>query len=184
MASEKKPESNNLMRVTVQIGARRYDEDLAEQAMIRPDVASLNDALARHPSRFAEWAMLEALQRTEVDTLNRNVERLESDIKDVEAREYQAVLEQTPAGQKPPTVDAIKAIVNVSRERVALVARKREMEDAALNAKDALRKLEVGRKTMEEKRDSLMELSRNWRQEMNGKLQTNNMDQFKPGGRG
>jgi hypothetical protein len=171
-----------LLRVIVQVGPRRFDEDLAEQAVVRPNIEALNDALSRHASRFAEWAMLEALARTEVDAIKSQISRLDTDVKEIEARLYQEVILATPRGEKPPTVDAIKAMVLVNSARLELVARERKLEDALLVADDNLRKLAVGRKTMEEKKDSLLELSRNWRQEMAGKLQVN-MDQFRPGGR-
>lgn len=170
-------EKNNLMRVTVQVGSRRFDEDLATQALIVPDVEALNEALATNPSRYAEWAMLEALARAEHDRIGGSISVLDSDIKELEARIYLEVLSRERA-----TVDAVKAAVITDSRRLALVKRRQELEAAQVEAKGNLDKITVGRKTMEEKRDSLLELARNWRQEMAGKL-TVNVDQFKPGGR-
>lgn len=176
--------ASNLMQVTVQVGDRRFDEDLAAQALIAPNVEALNEALATNPSRYAEWAMLEALARAEHDALVGNVSRLESDIKELEARTYLRILDEAAAeGGKGPTVDAVKARVIIDPARLALVRRRQELEVAQLEAKGNLDKITVGRKTMEEKRESLLELARNWRQEMQGKL-TVNTQQFKPGGRG
>lgn len=172
--------ASNLMRVTVQIGDRRFDEDLAAQALIAPNVEALNDALATNPSRYAEWAMLEALARSEHDQIGGRVNVLDADIKELEARVYLEILDDI--GTKP-TVDAIKARVITDPRRLALVKVRQEMEAAQVEAKGNLDKITVGRKTMEEKRESLLELARNWRQEMQGKL-TVNTQQFKPGGRG
>lgn len=169
----------NLMRVAVQVGDRRFDEDLASQALITPNVEALNEALATNPSRYAEWAMLEALARAEADRIAGNVAVLDSDIKELEARVYLEVLSDQSAKL---TVDAVKAMVVVDPRRLALVLRRQELSAAQVEAKGNLDKIAVGRKTMEEKRDSLLELARNWRQEMAGKL-TVNAEQFKPGGR-
>lgn len=173
-------ETSNLMRVTVQIGERRFDEDLAAQAFIAPNVEALNEALSTNPSRYAEWAMVEALARAELDKVIGNTAVLDADLKELEARIYLEILEGPTA---KPTVDAIKAKVIIDPRRLALVKLQQELDAVRIGAKGNLDKIAVGRKTMEEKRDSLLELARNWRQEMQGKL-TVNTQQFKPGGRG
>lgn len=180
-----KNEGPGLMRVTVQIGPRRFDEDLAAQAAIRPDVQSLNDAMANTPSRFAEWAMLEALAITECDAISGQIKRLDTDVKDREARAYLEIVNSVPAGQKPPTIPAIEAMVQTDAARTELVLRRQELEVALLDAEDSKRKLSVGRKTMEERKESLLALASNWRKEMDGKLAAGIKDtsQFKPGPR-
>lgn len=177
--------SSNLMRVTVQIGERRFDEDLAQQAMITPNIDALNDALATNPSRFGEWAMLEALARAELDEVKGNLSVLDSDIKDLEAVIYLekvAPPDPSPAGWKPPTVDAIKASVTVDERRRALVARRQELEVAARESKAALDKLSVGRETIEQKKDSLIAICSNWRTEMQTQLSVN-ANKYRPDGR-
>jgi hypothetical protein len=171
--------TSNLMRVTVQVGERRFDEDLAAQALITPNIEAFNEALATHPSRYAEWAMLEALARAEFDRIGGSVAVLDADLKELEARVYLEILRSSDAKL---TVDGVKARVISDERRLALVKRGQEFEAARLEAKGNLDKITVGRKTMEEKRESLLELARNWRQEMQGKL-TVNTQQFKPGGR-
>jgi hypothetical protein len=177
------PPSDGLMRVTVQVGARRFDEDLAAQAMITPNIEAVNDALAKNPSRFAEWAMLEALARAEYDEIVSNIAAVDSDTKEVEAMIYLEILDQpSVAGVKAPTVDGIKAMVAVDPRRIELSRRRRDLETVRLAAKGNLEKLAVGRKTLEEKKDSLIAIASNWRSEMATRLQVN-MQTFKPGGR-
>jgi len=180
-----KNEGPGLMRVTVQIGPRRFDEDLAAQAMIRPDVQSLNEAMATNPSRFAEWAMLEALAISECDAISGQIKRLDTDVKDREARAYLEIVGAVPVGQKPPTIPEITAMVQTDASRVELVRRRQELDAALLDSEDSKRKLSVGRKTMEERKESLLALASNWRKEMDGKLAAGIKDtsQFKPGGR-
>ena len=176
---------NKLLRVTVEVGGRTYDEDLATQAAISPDVDSLNEALATNPGRFAEWAMLEALARGELDEIVGNVERLDSDIKDLEAVVYLEVIEPPetpPPGWKPPTVDAVKAWVTKDSRRRELVVKRQDLERARIAAKASLDKIGVGRRTIEQKKESLLALASNWRQEMQTKLSIN-VQQYRPGGR-
>lgn len=172
------PANAGLMRVTVQVGARRFDEDLEQQAMITPNVEALNDGLAKNPARFAEWAMLEALARAEVDGLVSNIATLDSDLKELEAAVYLEVIRR----EEKLTVDAVKATVTTDPRRLSLIVRRKELETARLAAKDVLEKVMVGRKTMEQKKDSLLALASNWRSEMATKLQVG-MGTFKPGGR-
>lgn len=180
------PPEDNLMRVSVQVGARRYNEDLAAQVAISPDPETFNASLAINPSRFAEWAMLEALSITEREEIRNRVATLETDIKEREARAYLEVVERpVPIGGKAPTVDAIKALVVIDPARLALVRQRQELETGLLTVEDNTRKLNVGRRAIEEKRDSLMELARNWRKEMDGKLQVRgdeDKSKFRPGG--
>lgn len=164
-----------LLRVVVEIGGRRYDEDLAAQAAIAPNIEALNEALGSNPGRFAEWAMLEALAREEFDLVVSNLEALESDMKDLEARIYLEALERPKdvpltSVWKPPTVDAAKAAVTVDPRRADLSARRRALEEGRLAAKASLEKISVGRRTIEKKETSLMALGANWRQEMQTKL--------------
>lgn len=172
----------SLMRVVVEVAGRTYDEDLASQAFIAPNVDALNDALATNPSRYAEWAMLEALAKSEVADIDGKVALLETEVKEREAQAYLDIVNAVVPGGKAPTVDAIKAMVTVDEKRIDIVRRKQVLDVARLAAQDNLSKLGVGRKTMEEKKDSLLELSRNWRQEMQTQL-TTNAEKFKPGGR-
>jgi hypothetical protein len=172
----------SLMRVVVEVAGRTYDEDLASQAFIAPNVEALNDALATNPSRYAEWAMLEALAKSEGADIDGKIARFDTDVKEREAQVYLDMINNVPAGGKVPTVDAIKAMVTLDPRRIALVRQRQALDDARIVSQDNQNKLAVGRKTMEEKKDSLLELSRNWRQEMQTQL-TTNAEKFKPGGR-
>jgi hypothetical protein len=171
----------NLLRVVVTVSGRRYDEDLATQAMIVPNIEALDEALATNPGRFAEWAMLEATARAGVAMIAFNIAVLESQIKDREARFYIETVDAAAVTGSKPTVDYVKAKVATDPERLQLAQRRQELEAEMLDAKASLDTLSVGKKTMEEKKDSLLELSRNWRQEMVTKL-TVNAGQFRPGG--
>jgi hypothetical protein len=177
-----KQSRDGLMRVVVEVAGRTYDEDLASQAFIAPNIDALNDALATNPSRYAEWAMLEALAKREVADIDGKVAVLDSDVKEREAQVYLDMINNVPPGGKAPTVDAIKAMVTIDPRRIALVRQRQALDAMQLEAQDNQNKLAVGRKTMEEKKDSLLELSRNWRQEMQTQL-TTNAEKFKPGGR-
>lgn len=184
---EKKPTpASSLMKVTVQIGDRRFDEDLATQAFIAPDLAGIDKALETGPARFAEWAMLKALAQTEHDDIKGNIGVIETQIKDCEAQAYLDVV-NAPVGPKP-TVDAVKAMVQVDPRRLALVARKQALEVELRASADRVRILEVGKETMKDRKDYVIERARDARQEMQSKMSVplpagTDMSQFRPGGR-
>jgi hypothetical protein len=183
--SSKVEQVRSLMSVAVQIGDRRFEEDLAEQALIKPDIDSLNEALATNPGRFGEWAMLEALARTEHDGVLGQVAVVETDVKDLEAELYLKATtppDPLPAGWKSPTVDGAKAMVNTDPARRVLVKKKQALEEAGRTSKGNLEVLIAGRKTIEAKKESLLALASNWRQEMQTKLAVG-MEKYRPGGR-
>lgn len=177
--AEKKPESpapaSNLMRVSVQVGDRRFDEDLAAQLTIKPDIDSLDDGLATTPARYGEWAMLEALQRGEVAEIGRQINVLDSDLKELDAT---LTLEFANTG----TVDVVKARVTADPRRLARAAARRELEKAHVAAKNNVEVLKAGKDSMEIKKDCLLELARDWRQQMQTQL-TVNAGKFRPQGR-
>lgn len=175
---------SNLLRVTVQVGDRRFDEDLAEQAVIAPNIEAIDEGLASNPGRYAEWAMLAVEAQKEYDAIKGNIAVVDVDIKDVEARIYLEITDASvPPGGKAPTIPTIQALVQVDPRRLALVRRKQELEAALLTAKGTFDTLKVGKETIgEQKKDSLLELARNLRQEAQTQLSVR-ADQFKPGGR-
>jgi hypothetical protein len=146
------------LRVTVALGGERYEEDLAAQAAITNDIAGLNDALAQHPGRYAWWAMLEVLATEAAGDLERALKAVEG------AAHQRFELERSPDG-KALTVGAIAA-------RIATDAACRAAADALARAETDLQRLTVGRKTMTEKREALVEMARTMRGEMDaGMLQ-------------
>jgi len=181
------PRIGSLMRVVVTVAGRTYDEDLATQAFIAPNADALNDALATNPGRYAEWAMIEALAKSEGAEIDGQIARLDTDVKEREAQAYLDIIQDPRnGGSAKPTVDAIKAMVVLDAKRIELVRRRQMLEDARLVSQDNQNKVAVGRKTMEEKRECLLELARNWRQEMQGKLTVRDpaeVAKYKPGGR-
>lgn len=189
MAEKKPTPASSLMKVTVQIGDRRFDEDLATQAFIAPDLPGIDKALETGPARFAEWAMLKALAQTEHDDIKGNVGVIETEIKDREAQAYlDVVAAPVPPGGKAPTVDAVKALVQVDKTRLALVAKKQALEAELRAAADRVRVLDVGKETMKDRKDYVIERARDMRQEMQSKMNVpvpagTDLSQFRPGGR-
>jgi hypothetical protein len=175
------------MRVTVQVGERRFDEDLAAQAFIAPDLAGIDRALETGPSRFAEWAMLHALARTEHDEIKGQLAVVETDIKEIEALVYLQITDAAmSAGGKAPTIPVIQAMVEVAPRRLEVVKRKQALEADLRAAADRVRVLDVGRETMKDRKDYVIERARDARQEMQSKMVVRTPEelaQFRPGGR-
>lgn len=159
--------SGDLLRVTVQLGNRKYEQDLGLDAQAPVDLQGLNDALAAHPGKFAWWGMLEVLARAQYEELESTLKRLEAEL----FTAYSARLAAAPPpaekeGKRPrqgATLDAIKARVAVDRERVALAER-------VARAKLDYEQLMVGRQTMLQRRDTLLAIASNMRAEMDANL--------------
>lgn len=150
------------LRITVQLGGHTYTEDLEAQAGLSLDPESLNRALAEQPGRFAWWATLEVLARTQRDEYENQLEVLEAAL----FGKYQEQLNEIAKsdGKKTPTLDAIKAQVTLDIEhqtlKTKLIASER---DYGLT--------QAGRKTMEQKRESMITLAANLRAEMEGQFE-------------
>jgi hypothetical protein len=166
-------DTKGLMRVTVQIGDRRFDEDLSGQLFIAPDLAGIDEALEMGPQRTGEWAMLAGFAKTEHD-------RIKSNLSVLEARILLEVLAAPPPGIKP-TVDAVKALVESDPRRLA-------MQEEFLAAAERLRTLEIGRDALRDRKDYIIERARDARAEMQARMTVRlpdgeTMDRYKPGGR-
>lgn len=134
-----------------------FDYNLSEAAQIATNYGALSDSLADNPGRYAVWGVLEANARKVFDALSAKLEVLEAEL-----------FEEFRASIKTP-VDAIKANVTKDQRRIDLVAE-------VLEAKSNLELLLVGRRTIEQKKDSLLALSSNMRAEMNSRISVNVSD--------
>lgn len=185
MPKTEKSDVKGLMRVTVQIGDRRFDEDLGTQLFIAPDMAGIDKALETGAARQAEWAMLVAFARTEHDEIKANIGIVETKIKD---REAVALITVVSNPTVKFTVDAVKAMVQIDPQRLELVAAKQELESALREAADRLRVLEVGKESMKDRKDYVIERARDMRQEMQAKMNVpvpagGDLSSYRPGGR-
>lgn len=145
-----------LMKVRVELGDQVFDLDLSSETRIDTDLEGLNQALANIAGQIAKWGMIEQMAR-------RLVDRLESSLEVMEAAKYKYYTERlTERGQKA-TVDAIRSQIVLDEERQALAE---QLADARHNQGVVV----VGRQAMVHKKDSLMELARNLRAEMDNQL--------------
>lgn len=144
--------------VPVIVNTKGFNYDLSEQAQIATNYAALSEAIATNPGRFAVWAVLEANARKVYDALVSKLEILEATL----FEQYRMPMDD---GKYPP-VDAVKARVTANPERVILV-------DEVNEAKSNLELLTVGRRTIEQRKDSLLAIASNYRAEINGRIQVN-----------
>jgi len=151
------PPDGRLLKIRVELGGRVYEEDLEPQAFINPDLDGLNKALAEHPGRFAWWAMLETYARATFEELSTQLETLDATL----FNRYQRQLaEEVPEGSKKgPTLDSIKALVTLDKDRKTLV-------DRIAQTKQDFEQVTVGRQTMQQRKDSLIAIASNLRAEM------------------
>lgn len=142
--------------VPVKINTQGFNYDLSEQAQIATNYDALSEAIATNPGRFAVWAVLEAEARKLHDQLVGKLEVL-----DAELFERFRV---PGADLRIPPIAAIDASIKTDPDRQALAVE-------VIEAKANLELLGVGRKTIEQRKDSLLALASNWRAEMNGRIQ-------------
>lgn len=160
MATRIPPADGRLLKIRVELGGRVYEEDLEPQAFINPDLDGLNRALAEHPGRFAWWAMLETYARASYEGLSTQLETLDATLF---SRYQRQLLEGAVDGKKGPTLDSIRSLVTLDRERQALVER-------TARAKQDFEQVTVGRRTMEQRKDALLAIASNLRAEMDARL--------------
>lgn len=159
-------DQNDVLKVTITINGRTYSEDLKAQSFINPDLDGLNTALAEHPGRFAWWATLEALCREHHDNLVAQTEVLRAQLFIKYQIELRAAMPTAEGGKaKEPTLDAINSKVVLDKEGLALGHNLRE-------AKAGLDRATAGRRTMEQKKESLIAIASNMRAEMDHRIYT------------
>lgn len=151
------PKARDLLQLDVIIQGQHYHEDLAAQAVIQNDVPGLNTALSEHPGRFAWWATLELLARDEM-------EQAVGRVKQYEGEQLTAMLDGFVARkERTPSLASLKLRI-VQQPKAIVLAR------AARAAKLVFRRVQVGRKTTEERKDSVVNMAYLLRAEMEGKL--------------
>lgn len=149
----KKLSGPSILKVSVTIGDQFYEEDLAQVASFENNPEGLNKALAEHPGRFALWAMMEQLSRS-------RAENLAQDLRWLEGEEVERVTETLQAqGKKVPSITQLKSIVSRFPKVKALTKQ-------VLAAKQDYRRIQVGKRTVEQKKDVVLAIAANMRGEM------------------
>lgn len=154
-------EGDPLLKISVSIGGKLYEEDLNPSVDINLDIVSLNTMLSENPGRFAWWAMLEALARYEQDMLQNQLESLEADLFIRYQSELSTVDDRGKASR--PTIENIRSHVVVDLDRATIV-------DKLSEAKKNLGQITVGRQSIQHCKDSLITIASNMRAEMENQV--------------
>lgn len=144
----------NILHIEVELGGRVYSGDLETEARVDTNPAGLNQALAEQPGRFAWWATLETLARTQAEEVDRERGTLHAEL----YSHYEAVLAATNTEGKPAraTVEKIKSEILKHPPYRALQVKQEK-------ANEALGLLTVARQTMQMRKDVLMAVASNMR---------------------
>lgn len=166
------------LQVSVRVNAdpTRFSADLSSEAQIATNYEALNEGIATNPGKFAIWAVMEANARKVHDAL---VGKLNDEKIKMSELESALTLEFAGTG----TIPVVAAKVAIDPRRVAKQKELQVVEAEIREAKSDLELLAAGRKTMEQKRDSLLALASNWRQEMQNRIQLR-AEQSRPGAPG
>ena len=148
-----KPQSN-VLHVSVELGGRVFQGDLETEARVDWTLDGLNQALAEHPGRFAWWATLEVLARTQEEGLERQRAMKHAEL----YSHYEATLSSTDVEGKrsKPTVEKVKSEVLKSLDY-------RAVQERLAAAAEAHGLLTVARQTMLAKKDALIAIASNLR---------------------
>lgn len=164
-----------VLHIRVELGGKIYEENLAAQAHISLDLHGLNEALAAHPGNFAWWAMMEVVAREQLDQLNGELEERNAQLFNF----YQSSLvgrEEDGKKRSKPTLEAI-------RSRIVLDKNYQALNKRVLQAKRDQEKITVGRQSMQVKKDTLLAIASNLRQEMDSNLHVVKRDMAEAGRR-
>jgi hypothetical protein len=160
------------LKIRVEIDGQVFEEDLVPQVFVQPDIDGLNEALAENPKRFAWWATLENIASEEHALLENQLRKLETDKKEALQRvEGRLFAEFHMKGGK---VDEIKGRVTIHPDRTQVwddwAAREADLRDKVTRAAFKHDQMRTGRKSTQERKDSLLEIARNIRSEMEQRL--------------
>lgn len=165
MKQEVKPEGRVVVEVMIE--GKTWMEDLTAQTEIHLDLDTLNRALSLHPGRYAMWASMEARARHSFRMWQQKLAEFDRKVREVEGKLYLKYSAPQPGTTKAPTVEAIKASIASDPLQQKAEEKRAEVLGELENAQYAADQLLVGRKTMRDTKDVLMEIARNFREEMN-----------------
>jgi hypothetical protein len=151
------PQASRPVKISVTIGDKTYAGDLEAEARISLDFQTLNEELAEHPGKFAWWATLEVLAKTQVEELVTRRDTLHAEMYS------QLESDMTEALGKKPTIEAIKSVIVQDPKYATATENLRK-------ATEAERLMTVARQTMQMRKDSLMAVASNLRAEADAGL--------------
>jgi hypothetical protein len=143
-----RPIGPELLKVAIAWEGQVIEQDLNSDVTFENDPDGLNKALTEQTSRFAWWAMLQTRAKKRVATLER----------DIKVKRATVMIEGKLRAASA-TVDILKAMVEVDPEVERL-------ERALIEAESDLQAVTVGRDSMKERKDSLLAVASNMREEM------------------
>ncbi len=152
------------VRVSAEICGRVYEGDLAVEAHvpnIDADPEGLSRALEENPARTAWWAAAEALALTQAEEAENARATLHARLFTL----YEATLARTDAEGKRAraTVETVKSEVLKQPEYQRALA-------AVARANEASRLMRVARDAMRDRKDSLLEVARTYRAELDARM--------------
>jgi len=142
------PIGQELLRVSITWEGQQIEQDLNSDVTFENDPDGLNKALTEQTSRFAWWAMLQTRAKKRVAILER----------DLEVQRARVLIESKIKAEKA-TVDVLKAMVEMDPEVERL-------ERELIEAESDLQATTVGRDSMKERKDTLLAVASNMREEM------------------
>lgn len=169
--------SSSILLLRIEIDGRIFEEDLAQVSFIQPDLEGLNSGLADNPRRFAWWGTMAEILRTRKSEIEDELRKVEKDFKEALNRvEGELFIQYARSPEhKGAKVDEIKGLVAIDTKRTQIYddfeTRRSTLRRQLTQAEHDYNEIKVGLDTISERSESLKEISRNMRSEMEQKLQ-------------
>lgn len=146
--SDQKPIGQELLKVSITWEGQQIEQDLNSDVTFENDPDGLNKALTEQTSRFAWWAMLQTKAKKRVAILERDLKVKRATVM-IEAKI------KTPSLTEKVLMAVVEADPEVERLELELI-----------EAESDLQATTVGRDSMKERKDSLLAVASNMREEM------------------
>jgi hypothetical protein len=147
-APEEKPIGTELLKVSITWEGQQIEQDLNSDVTFENDPDGLNKALTEQTSRFAWWAMLQTKAKKRVAILERDLKVKRATVM-IEAKI------KTPALTEKVLLAVVEADPGVEK-----------LERELIEAESEVQATSVGRDAMKERKDSLLAVASNMREEM------------------
>lgn len=146
--ADEKPIGTELLKVSITWEGQQIEQDLNSDVTFENDPDGLNKALTEQTSRFAWWAMLQTKAKKRVAILER-------DLKVKRATVLINAKIQTPSMTEKVLMAVVEADPEVEK-----------LERQLIEAESEVQSTTVGRDAMKERKDSLLAVASNMREEM------------------
>lgn len=156
-----------ILKIDVKINDTNVSLDLSQDMLI--DVSDINKSYLDQPSKYAYWATLAALARSKANKMKQQLDKEQDYLKTTLTGTLDAkVRNQLELDGEKITESKVTNAIYTNPEYIAYKTRIDEMTKAYLDADEQARLLEVGRATLDQRKEMLISLGAQLRSDFDG----------------